>query len=73
VTSSAMPMCEGRSRGKQRPFTTDDSVDSGGYRARLQSDKYGKNALAVDDGGDGENPQPMLIQGDDVRGDRGKN
>jgi hypothetical protein len=27
--------------------------------------EYGKNALVVGDGGDGENPQMMLIQGDD--------
>jgi len=32
-------MCEGTSRGKWQPFAKEDGVDSGGYRARLQSDR----------------------------------
>jgi hypothetical protein len=30
--------------------------------------EYGMNTLVVGDGGDGENPRVMLIQGGDMRG-----
>jgi hypothetical protein len=41
-------------------------MNSGGYRARLQSDRIWEERSG--DGGDGENPQATAIQGNNVRG-----